>query len=79
MIKEEYSAIRTPLIEANNFELKPTLITMMQQNQFTRHLSKDPNGTLGQIPDDGQHSENEWCQSICNKAAVVTPQNPGVR
>ena len=46
VIREEYSAVRTPPIEANNFELNPTLITMMQQNQFIRHLSKDPNEHL---------------------------------
>ena len=29
IIQEEYSAIRQPAIEANNFELKPALITMV--------------------------------------------------
>ena len=28
IIQEEYSAVRQPVIEANNFELKPALITM---------------------------------------------------
>ena len=32
IIQEEYSAVRQPPIEANNFELKPTLITMVQQH-----------------------------------------------
>ena len=32
IIQEEYSAVRQPHIEANNFELKPTLITMVQQH-----------------------------------------------
>ena len=32
IIQEEYSAIRQPAIEANNFELKSTLITMVQQH-----------------------------------------------
>ena len=30
VIQEEYSTVRQPAIEANNFELKPTLITMVQ-------------------------------------------------
>ena len=47
VIKEEYSAVRPPPIEANNFELKSALITMVQQNQFARHLSEDPNEHLG--------------------------------
>ena len=32
IIQDEYSAVRQPTIEANNFELKPTLITMVQQH-----------------------------------------------
>ena len=43
IIQDEYSAVRQPAIEANNFELKPALITMMQQHQFTGHPSEDPN------------------------------------
>ena len=39
--------MRQPPIEANNFELKPTLITMVQQHQFTGHPSEDPNEHLG--------------------------------
>ena len=35
--------MRQLAVEANNFELKPTLITMVQQHQYTRHLSEDPN------------------------------------
>ena len=45
----EYLAIRQPPIEANNFELKPALITMVQQHQFTRHPSEDPNEHLGRF------------------------------
>ena len=29
IIQEEYSTVRQPAIEANNFELKPVLITMV--------------------------------------------------
>ena len=43
IIQEEYSVVRQHAIEANNFELKPTLNTMVQQHQFTGHPSEDPN------------------------------------
>ena len=36
-------------MEANSFELKPALITMVQQNQFTGHPSEDPNEHLGRF------------------------------
>ena len=32
VIQAEYSAVRQPAVEANNFELKPALITMVQQH-----------------------------------------------
>ena len=35
--------MRKPAIEANNFELKPSLIKMVQQHQYTGHPSEDPN------------------------------------
>ena len=38
--------MRQPAIEANNFKLKPALITMVQQHRYTRHLSENPNGHL---------------------------------
>ena len=43
VIRDDYSSVRQPAIEANNFELKPALITMVQQHQYTGHLSEDPN------------------------------------
>ena len=49
IIQEEYSAIRQPTVDANNFELKPTLITMVQQHQFTGHPTEDPNEHLGRF------------------------------
>ena len=49
VIREEYSTVRHPPIEANNFQLKLALITMVQQNQFTRHPSEDPNEHLGRF------------------------------
>ena len=49
IIQEEYSAIRQPTMDANNFELKPALITMVQQHQFTGHPTEDPNKNLGRF------------------------------
>ena len=49
IIQEEYSAIRQPTVDANNFELKPTLITMVQKHQFTGHPTEDPNEHLGRF------------------------------
>ena len=49
IIQEEYSAIRQPTVNANNFELKPALITMVQQHQFTGHPTEDPNEHLGRF------------------------------
>ena len=49
IIQEEYSAVRQYVIEANKFELKPTLINMVQQHQFTGHPSKDPNKHMGRF------------------------------
>ena len=41
--------MRQPAIETNNFELKPALITMVQQHQFSGHLSEDPNEHMGRF------------------------------
>ena len=49
VIRDDYSAVKQPTIEANNFELKPALITMVQQNQFTGHPSEDPNKHMGRF------------------------------
>ena len=43
VIQAEYSTVKQPVVDANNFELKPTLITMVQQNQFTGRPIEDPN------------------------------------
>ena len=47
VIQDEYPAVRLPFIEANNFELKPALITMVQQHQFVGHPREDPNEHMG--------------------------------
>ena len=49
IIINEYPTVRQPLIQANNFELKPALITMAQQHQFTRQPNEDPNEHLGRF------------------------------
>ena len=38
-----------PTIEIDNFELKQALIIMVQQHQFTRHPSEDPNEHMGRF------------------------------
>ena len=48
-IRDEYSIVRQPDIETNNFELKTALITMVQQHQFIGHPSKDPNEHMGRF------------------------------
>ncbi|XP_020262408.1 uncharacterized protein LOC109838369 [Asparagus officinalis] len=37
------SSITRPNVEANNFELKPSLLSMVQQNQFGGGATEDPN------------------------------------
>ena len=49
VIQAGYSTVGQPAVEANNFELKPALITMVQQNQFTGHPTEDPNEQLGRF------------------------------
>ena len=48
-IHDQYSAVRQSTIKANNFELKPALITTIQQHQFTGHPSEDPNEHMGRF------------------------------
>jgi len=40
---EPYVVIMYPTVEDNNFEIKPTLIHLVQQNQFFGSLTEDPN------------------------------------
>ena len=49
VIREDYSSVGAPIVDANNFELKLALITMVQQNQFTGHPSEDPNVHMGRF------------------------------
>ena len=48
-IHNKYSAIKPPAINANDFELKPALITMVQQNQFAGHSTENPSEHLGRF------------------------------
>ena len=45
----DYFSMRQPGIESNSFELKPALITMVQQHQYTGHPSEDPNEHMGRF------------------------------
>ena len=49
VIQVEYSTVRQPAVEANNFELKPALITLVQQHQFKGHPTEAPNKHLGRF------------------------------
>ena len=48
-IHNKYSAIKQPAIDANDYELEPALITMVQQNQFAGQSTENPNEHLGQF------------------------------
>ena len=48
-IHNKYSAIKPPAVNANDFELKPALITMVQQNQFAGHPTENPSEHLGRF------------------------------
>ena len=48
-IQDKYLAVKQPAIDVNEFELKPTLINMVQQNQFTGHPTENPNELLGRF------------------------------
>ena len=41
--------MRQPSIDANNFKLKPALITMVQQHQYNGHTNEDPNEHMGRF------------------------------
>ena len=49
IIRDEYSTVRQPAIEANNFELKKSLIIMVQQHQYTGYPSEHPNEHMGRF------------------------------
>ena len=40
------SSIVSPAVEANNFELNPTLISFVERGQFAGHPSENPNAHL---------------------------------
>ena len=49
VIQDEYSVVRLLALEANNFELKLALITMVHQHKFIGHPSEDPNEHMGRF------------------------------
>ena len=48
-IQDKYLTVKQPAIDADDFELKLALITMVQQNQFTGHPTENPNEHLGRF------------------------------
>ena len=48
-IHNKYSAIKPPAVHANDFELQPALIIMVQQNQFAGHPTENPSEHLGRF------------------------------
>ena len=48
-IHNKYSAIKPPAVDANDYELEPALITMVQQNQFAGNSTENPNEHLGRF------------------------------
>ena len=48
-VQDKYLAVRQPAIDVDDFELKPALIKMVQQNQFTGHPTENPNEHLGRF------------------------------
>ena len=48
-IQEEILAVKQPVIDAEDFELDPVLITMVQQNQFTGRSTENSNEHLGRF------------------------------
>ena len=49
MLNEKNLGIRHQPINENNFELKPALISMIQQQRFGGNSSEDPNGHISKI------------------------------
>ena len=48
-IQDKYLAVKQPAIDVNDFELKPALINLVQQNQFTGQPTENPNEHLGRF------------------------------
>ena len=48
-IHNKYAAIKPQAINANDFELNPALIMMVQQNQFAGHPTENPSEHLGRF------------------------------
>ncbi|XP_021773080.1 uncharacterized protein LOC110737034 [Chenopodium quinoa] len=61
---QEASGIATPAIEANNFEIRPALITLIEGHQFSGAKHEDPVAHLKQF--------TRYCSTV--KANGVTPE-----
>ncbi|KAI3443836.1 hypothetical protein Pfo_000501 [Paulownia fortunei] len=61
-MNQNYSGIARQPINANNFELKPALISMVQQNQFGGSAVEDPNAHLAMFLE--IYKARLWLQSF---------------
>ena len=61
IVNENYLGVRRQTINANNFKLKPALISMVQQAQFSGSPLDDPNIHLVMFFGDLQYCKGEWC------------------
>ncbi|KAI3445253.1 hypothetical protein Pfo_001918 [Paulownia fortunei] len=46
LVNEHLTGIRCPIIQANNFEIKPVVIQMVKANQFCGLANEDPNAHI---------------------------------
>ncbi|XP_045800522.1 uncharacterized protein LOC123894544 [Trifolium pratense] len=63
--EEPHNSIAAPAIEANNFELKPSLLSAVQQNQFSGNPTDDPNLHLSIFL---QYADTVKANGVCPEA-----------
>ena len=71
IIQKEYLVVRQTSIEANNFELKSSLIAMMQQHHFIGHPSEDPIEHMGRFMRMANTVKLNGGETICDQASTL--------